>query len=268
MAPTNSLSPDNLNSDEVLELLASAFRRKIPAGQRIIQRATESVLENHGRDPVWIKANFSNLIERIQVAAYNDYLAAEDAVGQQILAEVFLPLIKADVKADDALRLVFSHFKALDKFYLGLTQGRRARAGSAFEYVIRDLFERLQYPFTRQALIDGTPDFLLPSIEHYRRHAADCIIFTAKRTLRERWRQIVTEGRRGLGFFLATIDGTVSARDLGEMNESRIHLVIPERLKQETERYENAPNVISFEYFFRFHLDPAMDRWRDAGLLL
>jgi hypothetical protein len=261
------MDPRYLTSNDVKDLLFNAFRRKIPSGQRIIRQATERALGQHGGDPEWIKANFSGLIEQIQISAYEEYLKAEDSVGQEIMAEVFLPIIQADTNAEDALRLVFSHFKALDKFYLSLTQGRRTRAGSAFEYVIRDLFERLQYPFTRQALIDGTPDFLLPSIEHYQRHAADCIIFTVKRTLRERWRQIVTEGRRGLGFFLATIDATVSVRDLAEMNESRIHLVIPERLKRETPRYENAPNVISFEYFFRFHLDPAMERWRDGGLL-
>jgi hypothetical protein len=267
MAKRESQRPADPGTDEVFNLLRTAFQRKIPSGQRIIRGATEAVLGDQGGDPAWIKANFSDLIEHIQTYAYKHYLNAEDEVGQQVMAEVFLPIITADTKADDALRLVFGHFKALDKFYLSLTQGRRTRAGSAFEYVIRDLFERLQYPFTRQALIDGTPDFLLPSIEHYRRHAADCIIFTAKRTLRERWRQIVTEGRRGLGFFLATIDGTVSARDLGEMNESRIYLVLPERLKRETDRYQDAPNVISFEHFFRFYLDPAMDRWRNAGLL-
>src|ERR1700754_963703 len=267
MRKTKKLDLQDPSSQDVKSLLVSAFQRRIPSGQRIIQRATEQALGDNSGDPNWIKANFSDLIERIQISAYDEYLKAEDAVGQEIMAEVFLPIISAARKADDALRLVFSHFKALDKFYLSLTQSRRARAGSAFEYVLRDLFGRLQYPFTRQALKDGTPDFVMPSIEHYSRHAADCIIFTAKRTLRERWRQIVTEGKRGLGFFLATIDGTVSERDLEEMNASRIHLVIPERLKKETQRYENAPNVISFEYFFRFHLDPAMARWRDGGLL-
>jgi hypothetical protein len=77
----------------------------------------------------------------------------------------------------------------------------------------------------------------------------------------------VTEGVRGLGFFLATIDGTVATRDLTEMNNSRIHLVVPERLKQETVKYQNTPNVISIVKFYRFHLDPAMARWRNAKLV-
>ncbi len=96
---------------------------------------------------------------------------------------------------------------------------------------------------------------------------ASCVIFTVKRTLRERWRQIVTEGTRGLGFYLATIDEDVSGRDLGEMIQSRINLVVPIRIKGIRQEYEEAPNVISFENFFRFHLDPALDRWRAAGAI-
>ena len=88
-----------------------------------------------------------------------------------------------------------------------------------------------------------------------------------KRTLRERWSQIVTEGTRGLGFYLATIDESISARDLGEMIHSRINLVVPTRIKDVRPEYLDAPNVISFENFFRFHVDPAMDRWRAAGVI-
>lgn len=90
----------------------------------------------------------------------------------------------------------------------------------------------------------------------------DCIIFTVKRTLRERWRQIVTEGTRGKGFFLATIDEGVGINDLNAMKESRIYLVVPKRLKTSIATYKAALNVLSFENFFKLHLDPAMERWR------
>jgi len=133
--------------------------------------------------------------------------------------------------------------------------------------LIRDLFVRLQYPFSAQPIINGQPDFILPSIEHFRRNPPDAIIFTIKRTLRERWRQIVTEGTRGLGFFLATIDEKIALRDLEAMLESRIHIVVPARIKGLRPDYEAAVNVITFEHFFQFYLDPAMQRWRAAGIV-
>ena len=152
-------------------------------------------------------------------------------------------------------------------FFWGLTQGRRPRAGKAFESLIRECFRRLQYPFTAQPNIDGQPDFVLPSIEHYRRNPPDSIVFTVKRTLRERWRQVVTEGARGLGFFLATIDEGIAVRDLEAMLQSRIYIVVPTRIKTIRADYEAAVNVITFEHFFRFHLDPAMDRWQAANVI-
>ncbi len=95
----------------------------------------------------------------------------------------------------------------------------------------------------------------------------DCVVFTVKRTLRERWRQIVTEGAPGLGFFLATIDEGIAARDLQEILDSRIILVVPKRVKQSRPDYTAAMNVITFEFFFEHHLDPAMKRWLASNLI-
>lgn len=169
--------------------------------------------------------------------------------------------------AQHSASVIADNFPAFDRFFLGLTQGRRVRAGKAFELVIRTLFVLLKYPFTAQAVINGQPDFILPSVEHYRRNPMDVIIFTVKRTLRERWRQIVTEGTRGLGFFLATIDEDVAQRDLADMMASRINLVVPTRIKTIREDYQKAANVITFEDFFQYHLDPAMQRWESSQVI-
>jgi hypothetical protein len=256
------------SNEIVLERLNKAFQKTIPKGYVIANRAVSAALAENGHDVDWIKLNFSNLVESVQIAAYEEYLEQEQISGAQALSQVFEPLLDADATAHDAIELFGKYFYALDRFYLSLTQGRRPRAGAAFELLIRELFVRLKYPFTPQAIINGQPDFVLPSIEHFRRHAPDCIIFTVKRTLRERWRQIVTEGTRGLGFYLATIDEGVPDRDLTEMLNSRITLVVPERIRATTPRYMAAPNVITFEYFFQFHLDPAMARWRAAQVIV
>jgi hypothetical protein len=96
-------------------------------------------------------------------------------------------------------------------------------------------------------------------------NAQDAIIFTAKRTLRERWRQIVTEGAKELGFFLATIDEKVSEAQIREMKAERIHMVVPSRLKKSVPQYTEAANVITFEDFLEDHLDPKMTKWKKHG---
>ncbi len=247
------------------EILFKAFKRKLPSGPKICAEATKVTLGENLKNKEWIKDNFSDLVERIQIAAYEVYLDYEARCAGPAFKEVLGPMLGEAPTKDDFFNLIGDNFFALDRFFLSLTQGRRPRAGKAFEQVIQVLFTELGYPYTSQAKIDGQPDFLLPSVEHYRKFPMDCLIFTAKRTLRERWRQITTEGAKGLHFFLATIDETVRERDLAEMLESRIYLVVPARIKRE--KYADYGNVISFETFFEHHLDPAMVRWRANGTI-
>ena len=71
-----------------------------------------------------------------------------------------------------------------------------------------------------------------------------------------------------MGFFLATIDEGIAARKLEAMLQSRIHVVVPTRVKAIRPDYQNAVNVITFEHFFQFYLDPAMQRWRAVGVIV
>jgi len=137
----------------------------------------------------------------------------------------------------------------------------------AFDGSIRALFKYLGYPFSEQKAINGKPDFVLPSESHFRENPTDCIIFTVKRTLRERWRQIVTEGSRGLLFFLATLDDSQRPSALRQMQDERIYLVVLEGMKESIPPYTTALNVISYEDFFEDYLDPAVERWKRSGTL-
>lgn len=252
----------NSNQEQIIEQLKASFDATIPSGITIAERAVSRALTGHRADPKWIKKNFSTLVEKVQVDAYQVYLEAEKFAARKAFAGTFLPRINKSANPKEVIQWLGNNFYALDKFFLGLTNGRRPRAGNAFELLIRRLFLRLGYPFTLRPIINGQPDFVLPSIDHFEAHAMDAIIFTVKRSLRERWRQIVTEGTRGLGFFLATIDEKVAKRDLKEMRTSRISLVVPGNVKMCRADYQDAANVITFEDFFKFHLDPAMKRWR------
>jgi len=171
-------------------------------------------------------------------------------------------LIPASSGKKSSIETVANNFREFDRFFLSLAQSRKPRAGSTFEWIIKDLFKKLNYPFAEQQVINGKPDFLMPSRTHYDKNPMDCIIFTVKTTVRERWRQIVTEGTRGLGFFLATVDDGISDNQLAEMLRNRIYLVVSSQLKAKIPHYKTAANVISFEQFFRDHLDPAVRRWK------
>jgi hypothetical protein len=234
---------------------------------QIYIEATEEITDRYGYEEEEIKENFDDLIFETEDEAHKLYREYEKGYVSEILDEFAQHLIDTGElqELDDLGEALGKHYGLLDKFFMSLAQGRKARAGGAFEYIQKGLFRQLDYPFTEKPTINGEPDFLMPSADHFRENPMDCVIFTVKRTLRERWRQIVTEGSQGLQFFLGTIDEGISDNALEEMIDHRIYAVIPEPIRQET--YPDKRAVISFKRFFEDHLDPAIQRWKRRGIV-
>ncbi len=261
----------NIDLDALLEdarvtaALKTAFQRVMAPNEAIRTKALADVLGTHADDRVWIKTHMSEIVSGFEDAAHYAYRLSEAEAQGQALRQVFGGMVAENAPARDLLDALVRNASVLDKFCLGIAQGRKARAGSALEGCLSSLFDLLGYPYSSSPVINGKPDFVFPSVEHYRRHATDCIVFTCKRTLRERWRQIITEGARGAHFFLATLDPDVRAPDLQEMRENRVNLVVPEGIR--AARYAEHPNVISFESFVLDHADPAMTRWQRNGVI-
>lgn len=235
---------------------------KLEKQEEIVNDARDLIKRRYNFSLEKIKNNFDALLEETEKEAYRLYLNYEQKYGEKVFDVFVKELIKSGElkKLENTGKVLGKYFKLFDKFYLSLAQSRKARAGKGFEKIHNSLFKILNYPFDEQIVINGKPDFLMPSAKHYEKNPMDCIIFTAKRTLRERWRQIVTEGTRGLGFYLATIDEDVSSAQLREMLNHRIYLVCPESIKRRC--YRDKVNVLSFRQFFKDHLDPKIKSWK------
>ena len=246
--------------------LFEIFKKYIVSPEDVLNKSINKILPP-STNPIIIKKKFSLYVDKIQDLAYSTYLEAEEKAGRLAIREYLTATVYSKASKDETIEMTAKHFREFDRFFLSLSQSRKPRAGGAFEDIIKMLFKRLKYPFQEQQVINGKPDFLMPNRQHYDKSAMDCIIFTAKRTLRERWRQIVTEGTRGLGFYLATIDDAVTDAQLQEMSKNRIYLVMPIRVKRAIKHYSAAHNVLSFEEFFMLHLDPAVKRWKRNGII-
>ncbi len=247
-----------MDSDKISSDLFQECKSEIPTAT-ILARQAIAASKYEAMPPEEIKGVFSEAVHDLQISAYELYLQAEAIAAGKALKKVIRPLLGNKTKSDDVFDLFENNFQILDRFSLRLTQSRRSRAGTAFEVIVSDLFDKLSYPYTSQPNIGGsTPDYVLPSVDWYHLYASDSIIFTLKRTLRERWRQIITESSSGK-FYLATIDDKVSKPGLEQMMQRNVTLVVPKNLK--LKKYAQALNVISFEAFFEDHLDPAMLRW-------
>ena len=247
--------------------LFELYNRYALPSEEVVKRAVADTAKSGRLSPAAVKNEFSTLVDEIESKAFNIYLATQREAWAKAIQDYIPRVLSGSPTCADVIRTLSEHFDEFDRFFLSLAQSRKARAGQAFQTIIKTLFRQLDYPFSEQPVIDGKPDFILPSEEHFRKNPVDCIIFTVKRTVRERWRQIVTEGTRGLGFYLASIDRNVSVTSIEEMGRNRIFLVVPKKAKLEVAHYLPSTSVIDFETFFSDYLDPAVNRWRKAHVI-
>ena len=118
-------------------------------------------------------------------------------------------------------------------------QRRKARAGRSLELHVRhilleeDLVEGRDFSYQPISESRKRPDFLFPSAEAYHDPAFPAerlTMLAVKRTLRERWRQILEEAARIGTKHLLTLDPDVSAGQLRQMTQAGVRLVAPRSL--------------------------------------
>ena len=204
-----------------------------------------AMLQHTGLDDVASKSqnHFRSNYLKFLIAIKNDpelKLNYMETVGGQV---AFLTGNKEDATLQKDMQ-------KLDDFFLSLAQARKSRAGKTFETIIRLLFEKLEIPHSYQPVVNGRPDFIVPGKEEYIRAPQDTIVVTAKRTVRERWRQITTEGARGYRFFLATIDRNISGTTLNEMAQNQVTLIIPQAIIDEKTVYQNHSVIKNYKDLF------------------
>ena len=237
---------------------------EIPKPEEIIDEILDSVFTE--LDLSQIKDRFNEIFRTTLDDVYKRYLEYERSAGKTALVDTVTKRLPA-ASAIDLANYLGDRINGLDAYFLSLSQGRKSRAGSTLEDVLEKLLRKLEYEFDAQPVVNGKPDFIFPSKEQYEENANDTIVFTTKRTARERWRQIITEGARGAQLFLGTIDPDITSHQLSEMNLHRVWVVVPQNLKNDMPGYKTAPNVISYGVFFDDWLDPAMVRWKNRGII-
>ncbi len=115
-----------------------------------------------------------------------------------------------------------------------LMNRRKARAGRSLENHVEHLLKAAGIPHEmRPPGVDGSPDVVIPNAAAYRdpHYPVDrLVILGVKTTCKDRWRQVLNEGRRVPAKYIFTVQQGISAAQLAEMHDARVTLVVPERL--------------------------------------
>jgi len=131
-------------------------------------------------------------------------------------------------------------FRDVDDFVqtaLGILNRRKARAGRALENHVHSLLERRGIPHVmRPKSVDGEPDIVIPSDVDYKDAGFPVerlFIVGVKTTCKDRWRQVLQEGRRVPQKFIFTLQPGISSRQLREMHNAKVTLVVPRRFHKD-----------------------------------
>ena len=147
-------------------------------------------------------------------------------------------------------------FRNIDEFVStanSITNRRRARAGRSFENHIRFILEDAAIPFEHQPNVDGRPDFIIPSAVAYNNwdYPIDRLfVIGAKTTSRERWRQLLDEGRRVPRRYFMTLQPNMSNGQFNAIIDADVRLVVPESLHRGYPDNRSCPDeLLSVERF-------------------
>ncbi len=252
-------------------------RSQIPTSTALVREAAQELnIGSQGTEA--IRASFDAQLRALSektLAIYEQYeerfysrsIASQVVNSNENQAQVSHA---ADVSETEGFRagafaLLESLYPDLRRAFLSVAQGRMSRGGKSFEDQFALLLEHAGYSFVRQSQQRRT-DFILPGETAFEKNHVVCVVASLKRTLRERWQEVVGEltQLRAPNVYLVTADDKVSPGHVkGICDDNSLHLVVWDDVKQ---RYSDHPRVLGFTQFASERLPQLESQWKNAGL--
>lgn len=131
---------------------------------------------------------------------------------------------------------------------------RKSRAGRSLENHVEFILRNNNIPFDMRPEVDGKPDIVIPGKTEYNDHSyptSKLFIVGIKTTCKDRWRQVLNEGKRVRNKYILTTQAGISANQLEEMHESRVSLIVPKPIQKQYPS-GSSMELISMEKFIKF----------------
>ncbi|MEM4273325.1 MAG: type II restriction endonuclease [Candidatus Caldarchaeum sp.] len=214
--------------------------KTIPDVEKILDEAVEAL----GIDKMptaEVEKNFERLLVELESTASKIYVKHEEKAFEK-LVEQWLAYRRewvtktlsergeAAVK-DIALELV----KPVRMMEFRAGQMRKARGGKTFELAVEKLLKCAGVPCqkpdkdTRTAL--KRIDLVSPDADTAKQTPDKAIFISVKRTLRERWKQVVPEQMKSARIYLVTINGELTGEKAEEIRQHGIVVYVRDSLK-------------------------------------
>ncbi len=148
-------------------------------------------------------------------------------------------------------------------FSLSVQNRRKSRAGQSLEHHLEALFDARGILCSRGAETENRhkPDFLFPGAAEYHSPqfpTSRLTLLASKSSLKDRWRQVLTEAARIPSKHLLTLEPAISVHQTDQMKAAQLQLVVPAKL-HETYREGQRQWIMTFNQFIdivRFRQKP------------
>lgn len=247
---------------EIYTLVGEIRKKMMPTSEVIVETALSelgltraSPLNPRGKSPDDILKNFDayllsvfdkslEVLERFESQVYPEALREVCNLRANKLnkIEASKGQLPFDKKVAEALGMLYPD---LWQVFLSRSQSRKQRGGKDFEEQLGQLLKLADIPFDKQIRTYHS-DFILPSTNAFNRDRTHCFLISAKRTLRERWQNVVNEiyETRITNAYLCTTDEAVNQQLIDRLRKYNIHLVIWDKSKQE--KFKDEPVVYGY----------------------
>lgn len=178
-------------------------------------------------------------------------MSADDVLMTSMNAEYQLfRLVERQICQKEIVRV----FRDVDDFLQtasSIMNRRKSRAGRSLENHVEFMLRDARIPHEMRPNIDGKPDVVIPSRAAYydKEYPLERLfIVGVKTTCKDRWRQVLNEGKRVPVKHILTTQPAISSNQLNEMHAANVTLVVPGKLHRDYPR-ERDITLLNLEQF-------------------
>lgn len=203
----------------------------------------ETVVENLGynaKDALFFEHNFADCLQGMMDE------------GQKVLRGHQKVAIKEIIRLSDSFEQTepLRSDALMWKGFTSLSNQSRKRAGVHMELSVRWILNKLNVPNALGKPVTGRSDLVCPDIETFDSHPERCVVLEFKRTLRERWKEVIDEiSKSGRNVFLLTLDDYISDALVESMHKGNVTMYVPDavygKLKKKPGRLRALGNFVT-----------------------
>lgn len=238
--------PD-INMDE-LDKKLNPILNSIPTVDNIFSEALETIEKKSPkllRAP-HIQASFSKCLMTLEQTAFNLYLRYQMSAFESLIklwvsenGDLIREIASKNPApkrfAEEVCKRVYPFIQRME-FRAG--QKRKSRGGGTFqtavEYLLRKIGVPCERPKGKYGRILKRIDLAIPDQKTAIEKPDQALFLSAKRTLRERWKQTIPERKPSWRVFLITVDQNLSAEKADEINSLGMIVYVRDDLKNKS----------------------------------